>query len=64
MTNRQAIYAAIAQYGNRDAGHVCYARTKDEARTKATTHTTMTVVIRRELATPDQIDALERVGKL
>lgn len=61
---RTAIYAAIARYDGRDAGHVCYARTSHEAREKAQQMTTMTTVIRRELATAKQIEALTRVGKL
>lgn len=60
----RTIYAAIAQYSGRDAGHVCYGRTRDEAREKASHQTTMSVVIRRERATLAQIAALEAVAKL
>ena len=58
------LYAAIAQYDNRDAGHVCYGRTKDEARTKARQRTTMSVVIRRERASHEHIATLTRLRKL
>ena len=57
------IYAAIAQYGGRDAGHVCYGRTRDEARHGAR-RSQMSVVIRRERATDTQIQRLVAVGKL
>ena len=63
-TTRHAIYAATAQFGGKDAGHVCYGRTADEARAKAKTRTTMSVVVKRELLTAPQLAALGRAGKL
>lgn len=58
------IYAAIARVEGRDAGHVCYAHTKDAARVKAENGTTLSVVVRRESATRAQIAALVTAGKL
>lgn len=64
MRKRKTIWAAIAQYSGRDAGHVCYGHTKDEARAKARLQTTMSVVVRRELVSISQVRALKAIGKI
>jgi hypothetical protein len=61
---RKHVYAAIAQYSGKDAGHVCYGLTRDEAREKARARTTMTVVVRREAITPELLERLRQVGKI
>lgn len=63
-TQTRNIYAAIAQHSGRDAGHICYGRTKEAARATASARTTMTFVVRRERATDAEIAALVAVGKL
>jgi hypothetical protein len=61
---KRVIYAAIAQHGGRDAGHVCYGRTKDEARLLARDRTTMSIVVRRELVSAEGLAQLVAAGKI
>lgn len=61
---RTHVWAVIAQFSGKDAGHVCYGRSRAEAREKARTRTTMSVIIRRETMTADDVAALVAVGKL
>ena len=61
---RTHVWVAIAQFSGKDAGHVCYGRSREDARQKAGTMTTMSVVIRRETMTAEDVAALVAVGKL
>ena len=61
---RTHVWAAIAQFNGKDAGHVCYGRTRAEARAKARARTTTSVIIRRETMTAEDVAALVAVGKL
>jgi hypothetical protein len=57
-THTRYAYQAVAQYDNRDAGHVCYGATKDEARAHARERTQMSIVVRRVRVTPDHYAAI------
>lgn len=58
------IYSATARLNGKDAGHVAYGRTADEARAKAA-KCPLPVAIRRERGwTPEAVAKLTSIGKL
>ena len=59
------LYTAVAQYAGRDAGHVAYGRTPDEARRRARIRTAMTIRVRCERGIHESyVSALVVVGKI
>lgn len=55
-------YQAVAQYNNRNAGHVCYGVTKDACRTRAGTRTSMSIAVRRVRVTPEHYTEIAKAS--